>query len=96
LRKGQDEQKCFFVLSKFELYFNIFISSKNQLKSNLVEISLQQELFEDVDEFWQGRKAFLEVLDQFHRPKAVGHVEADVDLDVGQPIGHLDDRHLKS
>ena len=57
---------------------------------------MQKELFEDVDEFWQGRKAFLEVLDQFHRPKAVGHVEADVDLDVSQPIGHLDDRHLKS
>ena len=62
---------------------------------NLVEISLQKELFENVDEFRQRRKSLLEVLDQLHRPEAIGHVEADVNLDVGQTISHLDDWNLQ-
>jgi hypothetical protein len=67
---------------------------KKQLKGHLVEISLQQKLLEDVDEFGHRRKSLLEVLDQLHRPQPVGHVEADVDLDVRQAVRQLDDRDL--
>ena len=56
---------------------------------------MQEELFENVDEFCHGRKSLLVMLDQFHRSQAVGHVEADVNLDISQTIGHLDDWYLK-
>lgn len=69
---------------------------KHLSNTNLVEISLQEELLEDVDEFWHGRKPFFEVLDQLHGPQAVDHVEADVDLDVRQAIRQFDDRHLRA
>jgi len=55
---------------------------------------LEQKLLEDVDELRHGREPLLEVLDQFDRSQAVGHVEADVHLDVGQTVGQLDDRNL--
>ena len=64
------------------------------MSADLVEISLKQKLLQDVDELRQGREPLLEVLDQLDRSQAVGHVEADVDLDVSQPVGQLDDRNL--
>lgn len=63
--------------------------------SHLIEITLIEELLENVDQFGQGWKSLFEVLDQFHSTQAVGHVEADVDSNARQVIGQLDDRYLQ-
>ena len=44
----------------------------------LVEIPLQQELFENTDKFGEGREGLFVHLDQLNGPESVGHVEADV------------------
>ena len=61
----------------------------------LVEITLKEELLEDVDELGERREAALEVLDQLGRLDAVEQVERDVHLDVRQPVRQLDDRDLQ-
>ena len=61
----------------------------------LVEITLKEELLEDVDELGERGEAALEVLDQLGRLDAVEQVERDVHLDVRQPVRQLDDRDLQ-
>ena len=61
--------------------------------NHLIEIPLQQELFEDTDQLLEGRELPPVQLHQLHRLQSVGHVEADVDLDLGVLVGQLDDGH---
>ena len=61
----------------------------------LVEITLKEELLEDVDELGERGEAALEVLDQLGRLDAVEQVERDVHLDVRQSVRQLDDRDLQ-
>ncbi len=45
---------------------------------DFVEVSLQKELFQDVDQPREEGVAFLEMLDQLGRAEAVGGIEANV------------------
>ena len=67
---------------------------KEANSSYLIEITLQKELFENINKFRHRRKSFLEIFNEFHRSETVVHVEADVDFDAGFAIRQFDDRHL--
>ena len=66
-----------------------------QLITHLVEIVLEEELFEDVGEFGEGGVALLVQLDQLGGAQPVVHVEADVHADLRLTVSHLHDRHLR-
>ena len=70
--------------------------SITRVNTHFIEISLEEELLEDVDELWQGGKDLLEVLDELRGADAVHHVEADVHLDVRPLVGQFNDGDLKT
>ena len=57
----------------------------------LVEITLIQKLFENINQFGKSRISLFEVFDQLGGSEAVGHVEGDVHPDPGGVVGQLDD-----
>lgn len=63
----------------------------NPISTDLIEIPLEEELLEHADEFLERRELAAVQLDQLDRLETVGHVEADVDLDLGVAIRQLDD-----
>lgn len=65
---------------------------RNAPGEHLVQIPLQQELFQHQHQLGEHRVFSLEVLDQLGRLHPGLHVEGDVHLDLGFPVGQLDDR----
>ena len=61
--------------------------------THLVEVPLQEELLEDTDELLQRRKLPPVQLHQLHWLQPVGHVEADVHLDLCTLVRQLDYWH---
>ena len=59
--------------------------------SYLIQIPLQEKLFENIDELGQGGILLLVHLHQLHRLDPVHHVEADVHPHPGALVHHLDD-----
>ena len=57
----------------------------------LVEITLIQKLFENINQFRKSRISLFEVFDQLGGSEAVGHVEGDVHPDPGGVVGQFDD-----
>ena len=57
----------------------------------LVEITLIQKLFENINQFGKSRISLFEVFDQLGGSEAVGHVEGDVHPDPGGVVGQFDD-----
>ena len=74
----------------------LFIDYSNfDFDTNLVEISLMEELFKDVGKFGQCRPFVAEMLYKLCGPQATGHVEADVHFDPGHFVLKLDDGDLQ-
>jgi hypothetical protein len=52
----------------------------------LVEITLIQKLFENINQFGKSRISLFEVFDQLGGSEAVSHVEGDVHPDPGSVV----------
>ena len=61
--------------------------------NHLIEVSLQEELLENTDELLERRELPSVQLHQLHRLQPVGHVEADVHLDLCTLVRQLDYWH---
>ena len=60
----------------------------------LIEITLIEELLENIDEFWKRWVSFFKVFDELCGTQTISHVETDVHLDTSHVISQFDDRNL--
>ena len=83
---------------KLLLKFKMEHDYVNEMNANdecyLVEITLIEELLENIDQFWKSWVSFFKVFDELCSTQTIGHVETDVHLDTSHVISQFDDRNL--